>query len=47
MALVRNILDFVLVVISLLEFVVSLTTGKDTNGTVTYLTPGLFINLYF
>lgn len=42
MALVRNILDFVLVVISLLEFVVSLTTGKDTNGTVTYLTPGLF-----
>ena len=41
-ALVRNILDFVLVVISLLEFVVSLTTGKDTNGTVTYLTPGLF-----
>lgn len=32
-----NILDFVLVVISLLEFVVSLTTGKDTNGTVTYL----------
>lgn len=37
---IRNILDFVLVFISVAELAFSVVSGRETNGTVTYLKLG-------